>query len=244
MILKYFKEDNLEILRSSVKNNIEMYKQNNVWLDNFFSSEEYSFPSNVNVRDIKLHIPKTRREHMDLENTKLVYEAMMDLTIPQAIDERLWAYLTHVIFWDYMRVRWDIEKLKDTSDLVNIIKERYFVPGDSTKSLVRNGISRLWWYGKVTYDTSYSNPFALTEILLSTQDIAQNLMERAYSRNETVLKAILRVLYDMKLKGKPLPNVDSFRKITKDINRVGGIAILDNLDANDIEHIVTNSLAG
>ena len=44
-----------------------------------------------------------------------------------------------------MKYRWDC---KNGSEMLN----RYFFNYSSNRSLFRNGISRLWWIGRVTYD--------------------------------------------------------------------------------------------
>src|SRR5690349_2112760 len=41
----------------------------------------------------------------DLENSITLYNEL-SLSESQAADRRLWMYLTHVQFWDYMRKRW------------------------------------------------------------------------------------------------------------------------------------------
>ena len=39
----------------------------------------------------------------DIDNVKILYEALKKLPLSTAIDERFWAYQTHVDFFDYMR---------------------------------------------------------------------------------------------------------------------------------------------
>lgn len=242
MNIKYFREAQLEVIKSNTNKNLLKYKEDESWVKEYFSGEDYCFSSNINIRDIKLNIPPKPREHKDLENTIIIYDALKDLTIPQATDERLWAYLSHVTFWEYMRVRWDFEKRYSKSDEVNFIKERYFC--SSSKGFLRNGISRLWWYGYSSYDKSYSDPYTLTKVLLRTQDVAQNILERSFSRNQLLTKILLRVLHDREKNGNGFPNKDMFRQLSKSINRIGGVTILDALDENDIEKIVVKSLVG
>jgi len=48
-------------------------------------------------------------EKRDLENTQLIYEDLKALTPIQATDERLWAYLAHGPYWEYMTRRWGLD---------------------------------------------------------------------------------------------------------------------------------------
>lgn len=241
MNIMYLREAHLDILKSAIHNNIDFYQKDDSWLDSFFADDGGWFlPSNVHVDEIEL-IEPNNNEHFDLENTKILYSALKDLTISQASDERLWAYFTHVTFWKYMRLRWPVEKYieKPLNESAKNIRERYFF---SSKPLVRNGIARLWWYGYVSYDENRNDPFELTNIMLSKLDIAQNLLERNFSLNNKITKAILSVLSDMEHKNKPSPTRKEFRELSKYINLIGGVTILDALSRDEVKKIIINKI--
>ena len=63
----------------------------------------------IYVNDIELLIPEKQGTETDLENCTRIYNAMKNLNIQTATEERVWAYLTHNVFWDYMRKRWPVE---------------------------------------------------------------------------------------------------------------------------------------
>ena len=65
---------------------------------------------------------------------------MKNLNIQTATEERVWAYLTHNVFWDYMRKRWPVE---DANHQESFIKMRYLFSKSMGQALLRNGISRL-----------------------------------------------------------------------------------------------------
>ncbi len=77
--------------------------------------------------------------------------SLPSLTPLQASDQRLWAYFPHVSHWRYMRKRWPVEQYvaKDRSNdkYKDYMNQRYLYMADRSRSLLRNGIARLWWYG-------------------------------------------------------------------------------------------------
>ena len=240
MNLMYMRDAHLDKLKAAIKNNIEHYQKDEPWLDDYFEEAGWSLPSKLHVDELTLTEP-TDAEHFDLENTIKIYEGLKNLSVTQASDERLWVYLTHVTFWKYMRLRWPVENYlgKSEAETAGNIRERYFFAG---KPLVRNGIARLWWYGYVSYDKERNDPFELTKILLSKLDIAQNLLERSFSLNPVITKTILSVLADLKKEDSPLPGRHQFRELLKYINMLGGVTVLDALNADEFRKIVEEKL--
>lgn len=239
MNVKYLREAYLAQLKSNIPGNIELYKQNEPWISNYFEEGSCFLETNISIDEIELFEPEGPDKLYDLENTRIIFDALKHLKISQAADERLWTYLTHETFWKYMRLRWPVE---NKSNPAKFIRERYFFMSNRDRSLIHNGISRLWWYGYITYDEDRTDPYELTKILLKKQDIAQNLLERSFSRNRIITKTILSVLAEMENMNKPLPNRKQFRELTKYINWLGGITVLDALDQNEIEKIVIKKL--
>lgn len=165
----------------------------------------------------------------ELENSIALYEAMKDLSETQASDERLWSYLTHVVFWDYMRERWPV------GDSLGRVKDRYFLRTKSIETLTRNGIARLWWYAHLTYDPSRKNPYELTEILLSRADLSVGITERALGSNPNIRIALLEFL-----KNNPAiaANEDKTRDLMKGLNLAGGVRNLPFLEILEIKEVL------
>lgn len=197
----------------------------------------------VNI-NLALKLPFSSSEHFDMENSITIYTEFKSLNETQASDTRLWTYLTHVNFWEYMRKRWPAEKFEEesenlTDDLsvknkqANFIISRYHLKTPNRRRLLRNGISRLWWYAHLTYDEKRSDPFELTRVLLAHQDKAQNLLERSLGSNKKILAAILEYL-----KLTPSLTRDEVRDKIKELNLVGGVKNLHLLDQDEILEII------
>jgi len=170
----------------------------------------------------------------DLENSKVIYEAFKTLNETQASDERLWTYLTHVTFWKYMRERWAMEKPAEGKE-VGRLKDRYFLRNINIESLTRNGISRLWWFPHLTYDEKRSNPYELTEILLSRADLSTGIVERGFGSNRNIRTALLEFLKDNPAIST---NEDKTREVYKGLNLVGGVRNLPFLEVAELKEVL------
>ncbi len=182
-------------------------------------------------KGIKLEIPEGK-DIKDLENTKIIFEAYRKLSPTQASDTRLWTYLTHVEYWDYMRARWPISMAKQP---LSRIRDRYLLRNLNLETLTRNGLSRLWWYGYLTYDENRNNPWELTEILLSRADLAVGITERALGCNAHIRTALLEFLKDN-------PTIKDSELLTRyllvKLNLVGGVKNLPFLEISEIIDIL------
>ena len=244
MKLKYIKSGEFDDLKNHLSANKIKYAKEEVWLPEYFGHDQwlkesiYPFPEGL-----ELMMPGSGDGHNDFENTKRVYTALKNIPFSVAIDERFWTYLTHVTFWSYMRARWPLENGEKTKKgALNYLREHYFFMPNKDRALIRNGISRLWWYGHVSYDETRANPFELTEVLLEKLDIAQQLLERSYSRNPLITKTILSQLLENKTNGDSFSTRPRFRPVMMHLNAVGGVTILDALDESDIKGLVLNKL--
>ncbi len=205
------------------------------WLDNYkqasFPAEEEYPKGNTGImidKDFQLDPKKS-----DLDNSIVIFE-QIKLTPIQASDQRLWTYLTHVQFWDYMRERWPVEKSKKNK--IKFIASRYFLRGLNLENLVRNGISRLWWYAYLTHDGTKSDKYELTKVLLSRADLTVGVTERALGSNSNILRALLEFL---KENADILNSQDKTRQLLVNLNLVGGVKNLPFLEVEEIKELLS-----
>ena len=104
------------------------------------------------------------------------------------------------------------------------------------ESLVRNGISRLWWFVHLTIDDKRQDKYELTKVLTSKQDIIVGILERTFGSNENIRFALLDFL-------KQNPDVaekeDKWRELFKQTNLLGGVKNLPFLSKDDIFNNLT-----
>jgi hypothetical protein len=245
--LNYVKEAAVDELRRVLVDTGPRYKEDKAWLEQYFDGRPYLAESRVEVAALPaLKFPDKGGELYELENTITLHSALKDLTPSQAADERLWVWLAHGPYWEYMRNRWPAENATE-GQLSRYLLEHYFL-GDA-RTLVRHGLARFWWYGHCTYDAGAEDPYAFTRLLLRTSDARQSLTERRFWRNREVLRGLLRRVAQLLDEGFDfyVPR-ERFRRLCKTFNTFGGTVLLDALDDKDIfalvDDIKSTELAG
>ncbi|WP_105979385.1 DUF6339 family protein [Bacillus paralicheniformis] len=243
--LKAFKDKALSDLRKFITNYDkktlrEFFSQESPWIEKwyrqYFPDEEWAFDSKLKYNRVKLKPDVSS----DIDNAIALHESL-PLSRIQAVDERLWVYLSMVEYWQYTRLRWELD-LKNLVDekQQGRIRERYLVRSTKTdRPFLRNSISRLWWAVEETKDENKEDPYELTRIVLGNTDIYLNVMERSFSRNEEVIKGILELISEM---GEEGLKRDTYRQIVKQVNAMGGIIMLDFMTKEDLKEAIRKDL--
>ncbi len=172
-------------------------------------------------------------EHIS-KNSISLYENLQ-INETQASDKRLWTYLTHVHFWDFMKKTWQIDFTKDKSKVVEFIRDRYFLNTLNIRTLTHNGISRLWWYSHLTVDNSRKDKYELTKVLLSLQDISVSLLERSMGSNSNVRKAVLEFL----LENPEYKTSKNVQNLLRQLNLAGGVKNIPMLKLTEIKKLLS-----
>jgi hypothetical protein len=168
----------------------------------------------------------------DAENATALHTALKVLSPLQAMDERLWVFLSHGQYGEYMKRRWPV-----TSE--GSLLDRYFFAGTGFATLVRNGISRLWWFGHMTWDPKRNDPYELTRILLCNQDVQQALLQRSFGKSRPVLHAILDhiQLHQGTIYAESVGT--KIKRKAKMLNVLGGVCLLDAMPKSDIHDFLS-----
>ena len=153
MKLRYFLTNSYESLRNNIEENLTRYSKDSFWADSCFDG---NFDAETNIDVFLPELIKSSKPSLDIDNVKILYSALKHLTPEQAMDGRLWAHLAHIEYWDYMRIRWEVDGENaggdDTDEaenkkLAKQIKDRYFLSSnENSRSLIRNGIARLLFH--------------------------------------------------------------------------------------------------
>lgn len=178
----------------------------------------------------------------DTEGAKQIFQWLSTLTPVQAADERLWVLLTHRTFESYVNKRWgdSLQKSKQPGDLIH---DRWFFRGVGLRRFFHNAVSRLWWFAYVTYDDKRANPFELTEVLLSLQEIQVAFLERSIGSCKPLLRTVLEVVqeHDATLR-KTQNRGDVIQEWAKEIRLLGGAYVLDAVPPDRLRFAVESKL--
>lgn len=204
---------------------LEPYKEDHFTFEKNFATGESGIFINDNFNlEPDVHIST---------NSISLYENLL-INETQASDNRLWTYLAHVHFWDYMKKEWTIDFTKDRIKIIDFIRDRYFLNTLNIRSLTHNGISRLWWYTHLTIDDSRKDKYELTKVLLSFQDIPVSLLERSMGSNKNVRKAVLEFI----LENPKLKTSKNIQDLMKLLNLAGGVKNIPMLKLHEIKSIL------
>lgn len=262
MGLKYLTEKAYETLLDNINVDQDKYTEKDIWLPDYFKDKEYFKESRIVAGGSGLSLyMEGDRNASDIINVRTVFDNLGNLTPQQASNPYIWTYLSLVDCWQYSRWRWgkSIEDPDDQEDEVpedeeqsvgkeskrsTNIKQRYLCR-PSRIGLLRNSISRLWWYGYLSYkEGAGSQKYELTKLLLSQSDLCQSIVERNFSMNRNIcfgiLSAIKEINDDPTLEdvGKSAKTgVYEWRELCKYINRYGAVTLLDTLSCDDVKQL-------
>jgi hypothetical protein len=230
MRLFYFAEEAYNDLYDHIESNRERYAETQSWISKYFEGKQYALETNIEYPDFELVFTGDKAKD-DYENTVLVYNSLGSILTPhQACNKYMWSLLAHEKYWDYVTKRWPVEN-------GSAIKTRYFC-GDSRNALSLNALSRLWWYGRLTFDGDNPiDPYHHTQLMISDADLCQNLIQHKYSMEKSIILGILDAV-DEHLGNNKKWNKDIQREMVKYINRYGAVASLDVFDRAEIKCIV------
>lgn len=238
MNLIYFTKDAYTCLLREVDGNESKYYSDNIWLDDYFKNKglfDYCQESTLDMPKVELICTDEDDQiQYDIANTKIFYEAYKNLTPLQASDPLLWTALCHIPYREYVLKRW---KKKDETVTID---KRFFASKAKASLLYYNALSRLWWSGYLTYDEEMksSNPWHLTEVLFSQQQIQKDIIDQPFSMNKAIMKGLLRALQRYSNENGRL-KVDPVRKCCDAyLNHYGAVSILDTLSIEEIESLV------
>jgi len=238
MKINYLKETGIDKLKEAdINRNMKYYKKNkNTWLaDRYKIGEIFSVYDKKEFENFKLRYDMEDKAEEDFQNMKIIYHALKDLTDTQASDERIWAGLAHEYCWDYMTNRWSLQgdEKKDKRRVLN----RYFFQ-NSTKAVFLNGISRLWWYARVSYEEeNEDNPYELTEYICKNDSNGKifPLLACCFASNRKVFRTIIKTIKTYEEENKIKLTREEFNGIKMYLNRLSGKILLDILPSETLE---------
>ena len=171
-------------------------------------------------------------DKQDAEAAIIIHKIFNKIDNYEANDERLWGYLTCVIFKKYVIDRWSFTKNSSGEKF----KNRFFYEGNGTTTRAYNAIARLYWAAERTYDKqNSSDPYHLTKMFYLKQDIA-TLYERNLGGYPTLLKEYLIFIENNKDKIKITSKIA--QQLNAGINARGGVQDLSLLSSADIREVI------
>ena len=181
---------------------------------------------------------------VDCENSIILANFANKNQIPISLisDQRFEAYLTHVVYFDYMKQRWSID---DKNAGANRIESRYFF---GKQYYSRCETLKLFWIGlighragKLGLPEGEEDPWFYTRYIYKHFAMVEKLFERAFAKSPKIIKEVLDAMIaigDVSLLSRGLPSKDGkcpqdLQRFGKRINNVLAVVSLDALSLED-----------
>lgn len=245
MKLYFLKQSALDYITANINTLYINYfrEKTNQWIYNLFEYDP--FEQFMEVPDVQLAPITNKRGETELENCRIIYSKLINVSESQAADERLWAGLCNSTFYDYVRKRWDYDNLpiRDAKKDSEPIISRFFFKGGVSAGKFRNTLSKCWWVGHGVYQYNAENKFALLDALgaddFSTK-VTDIFYSYAFASNFTIVSGIIKGWKEMIDKGYKLPTRSYLRPTLQYINALGGGVLLDMFDEEEIKKITVD----
>ena len=235
MKLQLISQDSIDIIKS----NLEIWKtrfdaDDATWLEEKLEGMLFLPTSYEDIPDFELVMDGENPFATEAKKVEIVYSNLQFLTDSQASDERLWAGLGLSYFWKYIKYRWAI----DGRSSVDTLRNHFFFGMGPRVSLTRQGVARLWWIGRLTYDGQRSDSFELTKLVCEQASFIPDILERNTSNNPRIVHAFLDALLALRAEGITI-TAELVRELSKYLNVLGGTYLLDCLSPEKIMLKVT-----
>ena len=242
MLLRCFNKEAYDKLLHDVPINKERYFQDDDWITDYFGSKtNFLAPLEENIEVDEFtpqYVPGNKsdaqKSREDLDNSIRIHKAFRNLTPRRATDKYMWTYLCHAIpeYRKYIVDRW----MRDARE--NTIKNRFFVI-ENENLRNDNALSRLWWYGRLTYDPqNQDDPYELTKILLTNQTVCTDVMDTLNRMNLNRMKGVLLAIRDFNaLISREGGIVYYFRECKKYLNRYAAMTVMESLEPEEIRDL-------
>lgn len=198
--------------------------------------------SALDAKDTILKIdtwPKLDINLSKFENARILYESLQGMNRTMASDQRLWAWLAHVPFMDYMAKRWSVADIPKEKRARYII-QHWFIETQTGRNYLRHGIASLWWGVHMTYDEKREDPFELTREFFEFYRYT-NILDGSLGKSDIFMHVLLGFILD-----NPKYFADSKEKkvnaLIRRLNFIGAYKILPALDEQSLQNIFRESI--
>lgn len=249
MKLYFMKKEVLDELKSNLNKFYEKYftEEDNNWIIDEYGEDAFVEFKEIPDFELESLDSELKINEVEFNNAKILYKNLSFLNESQACDERLWAGLCHTTFYKYLRKRWkyDTRDITDARKEASAIKSRFFFSGGTRGGLFRNSISKCWWLGHNTFDSSRENQFEKLDAI-GSNDISTKVSDIFYSysfsSNPTILSGITKMFKYFNDREISVVPKKYLRPSLQFLNAVGGSVVLDCLSDDEIAKIMIDKI--
>ncbi len=242
--LRYFEETVYGNLFTNIKDHIDFYTTTENKLEDILPNIQYygesTISANLSNLEFKTCMTTEEKNTLDIVNTRIIYDALRTLSPLVATNGYLWSYLCHAKYREYVINRWikNPEDEDSQEDTIKTIRKRFFCSSNKKDIIRMNAISRLWWAGYLTYDEKHGDPYHLTKILFTGQQICADILDTPFCGNKTIISGILLAIEQYKEEIAENISSELVRKCIKYFRRYAAVTSVDFLSETEIQQII------
>ncbi len=250
MKLYLMKKDALELIKANMTELYGKYYSDNTnkWIYEFYEGNPFVEYKEIPDFELASLDSDLSRGEIDFENCKILFEKLSFLSESQASDERLWAGLTHTVFYEYMRKRWKYgygKKPGSAEHESGEIISRFFYRSTGRAGFYRNTLSKCWWVGHNTYNPSAKEKFEMLDAI-GSNDLSSKITEFffnfSFSSNPHVMEGLKDALQELNRDGVKLSVRNHLRPALSYLNAVGGTVLIDCMTKDEIADVFLNEI--
>lgn len=230
--------DAIEYVKKNINKVVVHYEKGDnpeVWVKKELGLPAFQEVPDLDFEDFELLVDVEKPASTDIYNIKLLYTYLKELNDSFASDERLWAGLTHTIFYEYMQKRW-----KGKTSPKSIINH-YFLGG--TRTFMVNSIARLWWLGRKTYSEVDENNFKMLDYMANDiNGYAFTLFGSNWANSEKILGIFFEAIYEYTDETSAKVDRLLFNEAIQYTNGLCGIFLLEACDDDFIKEKIKKYL--
>ena len=212
------------------------------WIRDKIGKAAFVEVDSLEFNEIELKIDDKNPSFYDDINIKDFYLNFKKINDSFATDERVWAGLSHTIFYNYMQKRWPLSNLGDDKIKQSILNHFFFNQGKPRCYQV-NTLSRLWWLGKKLYQEDEINPFYMLDYIShDLNGYAFTLFGSNWSNSPITLKLFFDAILNYEKENNVSIDRNNFNECIQYMNRLSGILIIDMCDKEFIHNKIYSFL--
>lgn len=218
--ISYVKE-NIDLLTDYYRNGDDPEK----WIKAKIGKSAFVEIDSSEYDDFYLMLTADKPSSSDVENIKILYSGLKDLNDSFATDERLWAGLSHTLFYEYMLKRWPDKY--ESKDILN----HFFFEGGRPRCYMINTLARLWWIGRKTYVEDVDDHYEiLNYIAHDLNGYSFTLFGSNWSNSERSRKLYFEAIFKYEKDTKETVGRNLFNDTMQYMNGLCGIYAIDACD--------------
>lgn len=189
---------------------------------------------------IKLDMSRNDPHETDHGNIQLLHEGLKDLPPSIAAKPEFWAWYAHAFHSDYVVYRSETER--KSYDERSVLRD-FFCRSKTEqprRMLVVNLLSRLWWTGRLLYDSAHSNPYHFLELFTKSAYNSKVLLLASSTapNNHDIMMGLMDAVETYRDEcGLDDVSRKHILPCTKYLNSIGAVRMIDTLGREKIKEL-------